>query len=109
MAPFLDAHGRLTSLGSSVSAASLVVGFLSALLVLPAIPLALVSLFGCLGDCFGYDGMAWAVLVASPVLLLVSAVAGLKAARSPSARLVLPTFVPALAVAAAVAIAGPFG
>jgi hypothetical protein len=101
---FYDENGEFTVLGTRLRVTSLVVGVFSGLALIPATLFGLLSGMLCDGGCSSARNLAVMVMTASPLLFLMSTMAGCVALKSPSWPLILLAIVPPLVAIPAFAV-----
>lgn len=89
------AEGDPTRLGDALRLACLLIAIASGLALLPVGFIGLLSSMICGGGCTNWAWFAVTSMTLSPLLLMVSMMAGVPAFRGPSWRLILLTLVPA--------------
>ncbi len=98
--PLHDADGELTLLGAVLKFSALLVAIASALALIPVGFVGMMSPMMCAGGCTTAVHWLAILMMVSPLLLLISAMAGVVAFSAPSWSLILLTFIPAVIVMA---------
>ena len=104
--PLYDADGELTALGAALRICALVVAIASVLGIAPACIYAMLAPMFCDSPCTTAVAVAGSVMALSPLLLLISAMSGVVAFRSPSWSLILLTLIPAAIAGTAFLVLG---